>query len=40
MTNKEYLEEIVEELKEDTEWEFPKELRVVLEDLEWGLLGL
>lgn len=40
-TNKEYLDEIVEELMADEEWEMPKELRFFLtNDLPWGLLGL
>lgn len=41
MTNKEYLDSIVQELMADTEWEFPPELRFFLvADLEWSLLGL
>lgn len=41
MTNQEYLDSIVAELMEDTEWEMPPELRIFLtNNLEWGLLGL
>ncbi len=41
MDNKEYLDGIVRELMEDTEWEIPAELRFFLAaDLEWSLLAL
>lgn len=41
MTNQEYLEELVQELLADTEWDFPQELRFILQkDLPWVLLGL
>lgn len=41
MTNKEYLDSIVQELMADEEWELPPEQRFFLvADLEWSLLGL
>lgn len=41
MTNKEYLDSLVQELMEDPDWELPEELRgVMMADLEWCLLGL
>ena len=41
MTNLEYLDSIVAELMDDTEWELPPEMRFFLvANLEWGLLGL
>ena len=41
MTNKEYLDSLVQELMEDPDWDLPKEFRVFLKaDLEWNLLFL
>ncbi len=41
MENKDYLDKIVEELMQDTEWELPMELRFPLKaDLAWTLLGI
>ena len=41
MTNKEYLDSLVEELINDPTWELPEEARKFLKaDLEWSLLVL
>lgn len=41
LTKKKYLDELVNELMTDQEWEFPAECRFFLEaDLEWTLLGM
>lgn len=39
MDYEKYLQELVEELMEDEEWELPRECRFLLEnDLPWGML--
>ena len=41
MDNKAYLDEIVNELMVDPEWQFPPQMRIFLKmDLVWALLGI